>query len=80
MRRDPLFDFHGEHVIIKLRLQLSERRAKLVDDLRIERQPVPVLSLAMYSYSTSDEVKVRPATADHFHLTYGHVGIQHAHV
>jgi hypothetical protein len=38
-----LLDLGVEHVIVKLRLQLLKARSKLSDNVRIERQPIPVV-------------------------------------
>src|SRR5262245_18790788 len=64
VRRDPLLDFDGEHVVVELRLQLAEARAELVDDVRGEWEPVPVLALPVHASAASNEVEVCPPAAD----------------
>jgi hypothetical protein len=63
--RHPLLDLHGEQVIIKLGLQLLEAPPKLDHDLRIEGEPVPVVTLPVYSDSSADKIEVSPRAADH---------------
>jgi len=50
--RHPLLHLNGEQVIVKLGLQLLKARAKFSDNVRIERQPIPMVPLPMYADAT----------------------------
>lgn len=43
-RRHPEFDLGGEHMVVELRLQFTERTAELHQHIAIERQKLPVLT------------------------------------
>ncbi|MEX0675286.1 MAG: hypothetical protein WD067_10960 [Gaiellaceae bacterium] len=64
--RHPLLDLDSEDVIVEFGLLLPEAGAELVDDVRIEWKPVPVLAFAMHADAPTDEVEVRPAAASDF--------------
>ena len=53
-------------MIVELGLQLAEADAGLADDIGIERQPVPVVALAVNACPPAHEIQIGPPTADHF--------------
>jgi len=47
-------------MVVELGLQFAKTRPELVDDVAIDRQPMPVLSLPTDAHTTADEVEVCP--------------------
>jgi hypothetical protein len=56
MLRDPLLDFDREEMIVQVRRERPKERAKLVHNVRIERQPLPVVTLSVDARSAAHKV------------------------
>ncbi|HSL63102.1 MAG TPA: hypothetical protein VK874_00465 [Gaiellaceae bacterium] len=59
---NPLLDLDREHVVIELRLELTEQRAELVEHVRRKRDRLPVLTFPFHAHPPTNQIDVRPAT------------------
>jgi hypothetical protein len=67
--RYPLLDLDREHVIVELWLQRSEAFAQRVEDVRRERDGLPVRALPKHAHPPADEVDICPPNAQYLCAT-----------
>jgi hypothetical protein len=61
--RNPLLDFDRKDVILQLWLEPPKQVAKLGHYVSIQRKPLPMLTLSVYTGPPAHQIKVCPATA-----------------